>query len=147
MDYCHARTSTEVLNIFKDEAGSFKACMANDAKGILCLYETSFHLVENEPILKEARDFTRKHLEEYLLIIERENMVSGQNNSVDYISTLARHELELPRHWRMLRMEARWFIDVYEMSPHMNAIVLELAKRDFNVIQSIYLDDLKHASR
>ncbi|RVW26290.1 (-)-alpha-terpineol synthase [Vitis vinifera] len=54
--------------------------------------------------------------------------------------------MELPLHWRMLRLEARWFIDVYERSQGMNPILLELAKLDYNMVQATYQEDLKHAS-
>ncbi|GMN40957.1 hypothetical protein TIFTF001_010183 [Ficus carica] len=56
------------------------------------------------------------------------------------------HALELPLHWRLLRSEARWFIDVYEKRPHFNPAMLELAKLDFNVVQSTHQEDLKYAS-
>ncbi|EXC08938.1 hypothetical protein L484_003391 [Morus notabilis] len=56
------------------------------------------------------------------------------------------HALELPLHWRMRRLEARWFIDVYEKKPHMNSVILELAKLDFNMVQSMHQEDLKYAS-
>lgn len=108
---------------------------------MLSLYETTFHMLEGETILEEAREFSAKHLQEYYIISQKQN---GQN---DYLGTLVSHELELPLHWRMRRLEARWFIDMYEMSEDMNITLLELAKCDYNVVQSIYLEDLKHASR
>ncbi|GKU94223.1 hypothetical protein SLEP1_g7749 [Rubroshorea leprosula] len=46
----------------------------------------------------------------------------------------------------MPRMEARWFIEVYQRSPDMNPLLLDLAKLDFNMVQAIFQEDLKHAS-
>ncbi|CAL5435349.1 unnamed protein product [Camellia sinensis] len=60
---------------------------------------------------------------------------------------LVSHALELPLHWAMPRMEARWFIDAYERRLDMNAKLLEFAKLDFNMLQAIHQEDLKHASR
>ncbi|KAH7533008.1 hypothetical protein FEM48_Zijuj04G0084100 [Ziziphus jujuba var. spinosa] len=57
------------------------------------------------------------------------------------------HALELPLHWRMLRLETRWFIDVYEKRQDMNRSLLELAELDFNLVQSTHQEDLKYASR
>ena len=40
--------------------------MRDDTKGMLSLYEASFHLVKGESILEEARDFSTKHLQQYI---------------------------------------------------------------------------------
>ncbi|GMN70284.1 hypothetical protein TIFTF001_039340 [Ficus carica] len=55
--------------------------------------------------------------------------------------------LELPLPWQMLRLEIRWFIDVYERKKDMNSSLLELAKLDFNIVQSTHQEDLKYVSR
>ncbi|KAL5568185.1 hypothetical protein UlMin_024760 [Ulmus minor] len=128
----------EVFKGFKDEkAGTFKASMSDDAKGMLSLYEASFHLVKGESFLEEARDLSTKHLQQY---------ISNKEASEDEIVVLINHALEIPLHWRMLRLEARWFIDVYDKRKDMNPTLLELAKLDFNVVQSTHQEDLKHAS-
>ncbi|CAL5431415.1 unnamed protein product [Camellia sinensis] len=62
------------------------------------------------------------------------------------LGMLVSHALELPLHWAMPRMEARWFIDAYERRLDMNAKLLEFAKLDFNMLQAIHQEDLKHAS-
>lgn len=128
----------EVFNVFKDERGNFNASLGDDVMGLLSLYETSFHLIEGESVLEEAREFTRKHLQEYI-----KHKKASQD---DHIYVLVSHALELPLHWRMRRLEARWFIDVYEKRPHMNSVILELAKLDFNMVQSMHQEDLKYAS-
>ncbi|KAL5568188.1 hypothetical protein UlMin_024763 [Ulmus minor] len=129
----------EVFKGFKDEnIGSFKASMSDDINGMLSLYEASFHLVKGESFLEEARDFSTKHLQQY---------ISNKEASENEIVVLINHALEIPLHWRMLRLEARWFIDVYEKRKDMNPTLLELGKLDFNVVQSTHQEDLKHASR
>ncbi|GAV86003.1 Terpene_synth domain-containing protein, partial [Cephalotus follicularis] len=105
----------DVFNSFKDDNGSFKASLGDDVMGMLYLYEASYLAVELENTMEDARSFTRKHLEEYV----------KQNNDT-YLSTLVSHALELPLHWRMLRFEARWFIDMYERKNDMNPTLLEL---------------------
>ncbi|XP_034705074.1 (-)-alpha-terpineol synthase-like [Vitis riparia] len=126
----------DVFHIFINKMGTVKPWLNEDIKGILCLYEASYLSVEGENILEEARDFTRNFLEEYL---ER---TVDQND----LTAIINHAMELPLHWRMLRLEARWFIDVYERSQRMNPILLELAKLDYNMVQATYQEDLKHAS-
>ena len=126
----------DVFHIFINKMGTVNPWLNEDIKGILCLYEASYLSVKGENILEEARDFTRNFLEEYL---ER---TVDQND----LTAIINHAMELPLHWRMLRLEARWFIDVYERSQGMNPILLELAKLDYNMVQATYQEDLKHAS-
>ncbi|KAM3730598.1 hypothetical protein ACB098_12G099300 [Castanea mollissima] len=127
--------SQEVFNSFKDERGSFKACLCEDTKGMLSLYEASFFLIEGENILEEARDFSTKHLEEYV-----------KQNKEKNLAAIVNHSLELPLHWRMLRLEARWFIDIYRHNQDVNPILLEFAELDFNIVQAAHQADLKQAS-
>ncbi|KAM6567350.1 hypothetical protein CsatA_026478 [Cannabis sativa] len=143
--------SSEVFNAFKDEKKEFKESLSKDVKGMVCLYEASFYSFRGEPILDEARDFTTKHLKQYLMMTRQGKTISvDHDDNNDLMVKLVEHALELPVHWRMKRLEARWFIDMYaEMSHHhrMNSTFLQLAKLDFNVVQSTYQEDLKHAVR
>ncbi|CAL5435363.1 unnamed protein product [Camellia sinensis] len=121
----------------RDKFGNFKKSLCEDTKGLLSLYEASYLLLEDESILEEARDFTAKHLKAWL-----------KKESIDpNLGMLVSHALELPLHWAMPRMEARWFIDAYERRLDMNAKLLVFAKLDFNMLQAIQQEDLKHASR
>ncbi|KAF4359439.1 hypothetical protein F8388_001483 [Cannabis sativa] len=141
--------SSEIFNAFKDEKKEFKESLSKDVKGMVCLYEASFYSFRGEPILDEARDFTTKHLKQYLMMTRQGQNVDHDDDN-DLMVKLVEHALELPVHWRMKRLEARWFIDMYaEMSHHhhMNSTFLQLAKLDFNVVQSTYQEDLKHVVR
>ncbi|XP_040934269.1 terpene synthase 10 [Gossypium hirsutum] len=46
----------------------------------------------------------------------------------------------------MPRLEARWFIDVYEKNKGKNPIILEFAILDYNIVQSMHQDDLRYVS-
>nr|QWQ79597.1 TPS39 [Juglans sigillata] len=122
----------EIFNIFMNEKRKFKASLCDDPKGLLYLFEASFLSIEGETILDEARAFATKQLEEYV----------DQN-----LSTFVGHALELPLHWRMLRSEARWFIDTYRREVGMNPVLLELAELDFNMVQAVHQQDVKRESR
>ncbi|KAK4572325.1 hypothetical protein RGQ29_030668 [Quercus rubra] len=128
--------SQEVFNSFMDERGNFKACLCEDTKGMLSLYEASFLSIENENILEDAREFSTKHLKVYV-----------KKNKDKNLSALVSHSLKVPLHWRMLRLEARWFIDIYRRREDMNTILLELAELDFNMVQATHQEDLKELSR
>ncbi|PSR84547.1 (-)-alpha-terpineol synthase [Actinidia chinensis var. chinensis] len=132
------RIPEEVFNHFKDNTGNFKACLCEDIKGLVDLYEASYFSVEGESILEEAKDFATKNLKHTL---ENEKDIDQD------LAILVSHALEVPLHWRVPRLEARWFIDVYERRWDMNHTLLQLAKLDFNMVQATHQEDLKHTSR
>ncbi|KAI3953554.1 hypothetical protein MKW92_019373 [Papaver armeniacum] len=54
----------------------------------------------------------------------------------------------IPLHWAMKRLEARWYIDTYEMMEDgIEPLLLEFAKLDFNMVQADFQEDLKYISR
>ncbi|XP_044461395.1 terpene synthase 10-like [Mangifera indica] len=130
--------SAEVFNGFSDEKGSFHSCGSDDCKGILFLYEAAFLLKEEESkMFHSVKNFAASYLKEY---------IKDKVGEDEYISKLVKHALELPLHWRVPRMEARWFIDVYETRHDFNPILLELAKLHFNTLQVMHQEDLKYVS-
>ncbi|KAG7563536.1 Terpene synthase metal-binding domain [Arabidopsis suecica] len=56
------------------------------------------------------------------------------------------HALEMPYHWRMRRLETRWYIDAYKNKHDMNLVLIEFAKIDFNIVQAAHQEDLKYVS-
>ncbi|XP_065875355.1 terpene synthase 10-like [Euphorbia lathyris] len=129
--------SQEIFGDFQDEVGNFKTHLYEDYKGMLSLYEASFLSEEGEDMLEAAREFAYNNLRKLI----------QQNQVIEpYYSKLINHALELPLHWRMLRLESRWFIDMYEVKQGMDSRILELAKLDFNNVQATYQTDLQYAS-
>nr|B3TPQ7.1 RecName: Full=Alpha-terpineol synthase, chloroplastic; Short=Mg17; Flags: Precursor [Magnolia grandiflora]ACC66282.1 alpha-terpineol synthase [Magnolia grandiflora] len=123
-----------VFNRFMDDSSSFKASLCNDVKGMLSLYEASYLALEGETTLDEAKAFTYRHLR-------------GLKGNIDSnLKGLVEHALELPLHWRVLRLEARWYIDTYERMEDMNPLLLELAKLDFNIVQNVYQGQVRKMS-
>ncbi|XP_062076060.1 myrcene synthase, chloroplastic-like [Humulus lupulus] len=135
----------EIFNVFKDdETMKFKARVISndDIIGVLALYEASFYGGKGESILEEARVFSTECLKNYIMVMMEQNNLLLDDNMI----LLVNHALELPLYWRITRSEARWFIDVYERRQDMNSTLLEFAKLDYNMVQSIYQEDLKHLS-
>nr|AUG98169.1 gamma-terpinene synthase [Trachyspermum ammi] len=132
----------EIFKEFMDESGKFKASLSKDIKGIVSLYEASYLSIRNEKIMDEAQDFATKHMKEYLNDINS----TKDENLVKFV----RHALEFPQHWREPRQEARWFIDIYEnLAPAEDYVssLLYFAKLDYNMVQSIYQEDLRYLSK
>ncbi|KAF5204176.1 Myrcene synthase protein, partial [Thalictrum thalictroides] len=131
------KVSQDVFNGFKDEtAGNLRLELCEDVKGLLSLYEASYLGLKGENILHEAKDFTAKHLK---LILNE--------NKDPFLAEEVTHALELPLHWRMPRLEARYYILAYERDEKMNSVLLELAKLDFNMLQASYQYELQNLSR
>ncbi|KAI3927143.1 hypothetical protein MKX01_029911 [Papaver californicum] len=132
------QVSQDVFSEFQDARGDFKESLANDVKGMLSLYEAAYLLSEGESIQHEAiLTFTRRHLMNNYTIA----------NDDDNFAKQVTRSLEMPFHWRMQRSQERWFIDVYEYQRNMNPLLLELAKMNFNMVQSKHQIELKHMSR
>ena len=126
----------EVFSGFKDGKGGF---ICDDFKGILSLHEASYYSLEGESIMEEAWQFTSKHLKEMMII-------SNSKEEDVFVAEQAKRALELPLHWKVPMLEARWFIHVYEKREDKNHLLLELAKLEFNTLQAIYQEELKDIS-
>ncbi|KAK1311103.1 hypothetical protein QJS10_CPA08g00770 [Acorus calamus] len=109
----------------------------DEIKGMLSLYEASYLGFQGEKILDEARAFTTNYLKKYL----------KQGEIKPTLKEQVVHSLELPRHWRVIRFESYWYIDIYERQGDVNPALLELAKVDFNLVQSTHHTNIQNMSR
>ncbi|KAK1278624.1 hypothetical protein QJS04_geneDACA022999 [Acorus gramineus] len=120
-------------------SSDFMDSLCDDIKGMLSLYESTYLGFEGENTLDEARAFTAKFLEEYL---------EGDKDEINPIlKQQVVHSLELPRHWRVTRIESYWYMNIYERQGDVNPTLLELAKIDFNLVQSTHQTDIRKMSR
>ncbi|KAF7851470.1 hypothetical protein BT93_L3816 [Corymbia citriodora subsp. variegata] len=126
----------DVFQRFMNPTSTFNESHNKDVKGLLGLYEASFHGLEGEAILDEAWNFAYKHLKNLNLNKVPTNLASNVS-----------HALDLPIHWRPNRLEARWFMDMYEKQQDMIPSLLKLAKLDFNLVQSIHRKELSSLAR
>ncbi|XP_020237821.2 isoprene synthase, chloroplastic [Cajanus cajan] len=129
--------SQDVFKSFQDEEGKFKADVSEDVQGLLSLYEASYLAFEEESLWEEANAFSRTHL----MNLMKEGIEGELGQQV-------RHVLEgLPYHQSLHRLEARWYIDTWDKKESHNHDLLELAKLDFNTIQSLNQKELQEMSR
>ncbi|KAJ6801193.1 (-)-germacrene D synthase-like [Iris pallida] len=126
--------SPGVFSKFKDSEGKFKQELSYDVEGLLQLYQASMLGTNDEPILEEAMDFARGHMERMLEVGEEPHTAQ------------IRRALETPFHRGMRRLEARLYIPVYAKSKACNRILSELAKLDFNHLQSIHQAEIQSVS-
>ncbi|MCL7050138.1 hypothetical protein MKW94_018698 [Papaver nudicaule] len=125
--------SQDVFDEFRDTKGGFTESITGDVKGMLSLFEAAHLLSKGENILSEAILFTRRHL---------------LNSNVDInLAKQIRRSLETPLHWRVLRSDARFFIEASESQKDVNPLLLGLAKLNFNIVQAQHEGELRHISR
>ncbi|OMO93674.1 hypothetical protein CCACVL1_06398 [Corchorus capsularis] len=55
--------------------------------------------------------------------------------------------LKMPLHWRLIWTEARNFIDIYQRDDKMNSVLLEFAKLNYNILQSVYIKELQELAK
>ena len=121
---------------FMDEKpGLFKKSTHVNIKEMLELLEVSHLALEGENILDEARDFSTATLKETI-----------SNLDSDLAEQVA-HALELPSQRRVQWFDVKWHIKACEKDRHMNAIILELAKIHFNIVQATLQKELRESSR
>ena len=104
-------------------------------KGMLSLYEASFFIIEGEEELYKAGKFAMEYLRNVETCLLSPQLVQD-----------IEHANEMPLHWRMSRLHTRWFIKSYERQENVNPILLDLAKLDFNIVQSIHKVELQEMS-
>ncbi|XVF82867.1 hypothetical protein PTKIN_Ptkin16aG0085200 [Pterospermum kingtungense] len=123
--------TADVFEKFKGVDGKFMDSFSGDIEGLLSLEEASFLGIQGEQILEEAKGFTGESLKDSLGKLDK---VKAQQ---------VRQSLEVPLHWRMERIEARNFIDSYQNDDTKSSVLLDLAKLDYNLTQSVYQQELK----
>ncbi|RWR72168.1 terpene synthase 1 [Cinnamomum micranthum f. kanehirae] len=127
--------SSDVLNKFKDKEGNFKKGLSSDVEGLLSLYEAAFYGTHGEDILDEAISFTKAHLSS--LVTHLDGPLGAQVG----------HALELPMRKCVARLDARFYISLFQQHKQPNDVLLELAKSDFNLVQSMHRMELRELTR
>ncbi|KAH0467958.1 hypothetical protein IEQ34_002991 [Dendrobium chrysotoxum] len=125
-----------LVKSYKDENGCFKPFVFHNIKGILSLYEASFLAMDGEDAIDDAKEFALKHLNDFMRSNLSANPLLAQHLAI---------ALELPLHHRILKVQARMFIEHSHHIKEINvdSIVLELGQLDFNMTQNIYKRELK----
>nr|QWQ79614.1 TPS56 [Juglans sigillata] len=127
---------TDVFERFRNRDGKLiHDGLSRDMEGLLALYEASHLGMHGENILDEFKDFSTKSL---ISLMEK----LDSNSAVQ-----VKESLEIPLHWRMSRVEARNFIDVYQKDTTKSLTLLQLAMLDYNLVQSVYQQELKELAR
>ncbi|GLJ33854.1 hypothetical protein SUGI_0680450 [Cryptomeria japonica] len=150
--------SSEVLTIFGNEKGeffSFADKTHREVEGMLSLYKCSQIAFPGETIMKEAKTFT----ESYLRNLRETNHSNALARDVTGCFAVD-YELKYGFHRSLPRLQARSYIEGFWLAdnillaktlyklPYMNSCkYLELAKLDFNTVQSIHQKELQQVHK
>lgn len=127
----------DVFDNFKDKEGKFSEKLGQDIRGLMGLYEASQVIVEGEDVLEEAGNFSGRIL----------NLLMNTFDSDHHEAKIVRHTLRHPYHKSLARSTAKEFMR--NNSVGLNAcgnVLQELAKMDFNMVQSIHQKELLEIS-
>ncbi|KAF8043555.1 hypothetical protein BT93_A1773 [Corymbia citriodora subsp. variegata] len=128
--------SSEVFNKFKDGEGNFKESLITDARGLLNLYEACHLRCHGDAILEEALPYAITHLE----------LIDESKVSTSLVKRV-QHALKQPLHKGLPRLEARYYIPLYQEEPSHDKVLLALAKLDFNLLQEQHQKELGKITR
>ncbi|OIW09229.1 hypothetical protein TanjilG_11367 [Lupinus angustifolius] len=128
-------TSSDIFKKFCDKSGYFKESLSKDIWGMLSLYEASYLGAEGEELLHKAMDFSKVHLH---------NSISQLGPQV---SMHIARSLILPRHLKMAKLEAKNYIHEYSHASNQIPALLELAKLDYDMAQSLHQRELAEICR
>lgn len=108
----------------------------NDIEALLSLYGASFLTFEGEKLSDEPRVFSTKQLNQLKKTCMDEKL-KGQ----------VEHALEVPLHWRVPRLETRWYIDQCQGNQNVNPVLTKFAKLEYNKLQLVHQGELSRLSR
>lgn len=123
----------DVFARFRDEQGNITS---DDVNTLMTLYDAAHLRTHGEGILDGIIAFNRSRLQAVLRSSSLEPDVAEE----------VRVTLETTRFRRAERVEARRFISVYEKKNTRHDAILEFAKLDYNLVQSVYCKELKELS-
>ncbi|KAF8019317.1 hypothetical protein BT93_G0101 [Corymbia citriodora subsp. variegata] len=128
--------SSEIFNKFKDGEGNLKESLVTDVRGLLNLYEACHLRCHGDAILEEALPFAITHLES----------IDESKVSTSLVKRV-QHALKQPLHKGLPRLEARYYIPLYQEEPSHDKVLLALAKLDFNLLQEQHQKELGKITR
>lgn len=123
--------SPDEFNKFKGGDGNFSNGITNDPRGLLSLYNAAHLLTHGEVALEEAILFARHHLE------------SMRSSLKSPLTKQVARALQIPLPRTLKRIETLRYISEYTEDNTHNPAILELAKMDFLILQSLHLKELK----
>ncbi|KAG2689679.1 hypothetical protein I3760_09G149700 [Carya illinoinensis] len=126
----------DVFNKFKDEEGKFNKELSEDIEGLMALYEASQLNIEGEDVLDEAGKVCEQLL----------NAWEKDRDNINHTRVVG-NTLGHPYHRSLASFMAKEFFDNSQGSSGWLNDLLQLAKMDFNMTQSIHQKEIAQISK
>ncbi|XP_047314452.1 probable terpene synthase 2 [Impatiens glandulifera] len=136
--YNVSAVTVDVFKKFLDINGEFKTSIKNDIKGMLSLHEATQLKLPGEDILEKALNFTTK-IFETMLLHDHHDIIDHRN---PYLYQQITNALNQSLHKGMIRIEAKKYFPIYENHNTHDNKLLEFAKLDYNILQTMYQREL-----
>lgn len=127
--------SPDIFYKYKDEKGEFNKNLTSDVQGMLSLYEATFLSIHGEDILDDAKAFTTKHFRSLAI-----------NDLIPPLALQVQRALDISLRNGVERVHARHYISIYEDDEYRIETLLDFAKLDFNIVQSLHKIELLELS-
>nr|CAB3502916.1 unnamed protein product [Digitaria exilis] len=128
-------SAADVFNKFRDgnNGGRFSTDLCGTkTRDLLSLYNAAHMAIPGEEALDDAIAFARRHLE---AAVNKGELRSPMKEQVS-------RALDIPLPRFIARVETAYYIAEYEQEETHDAVLLELAKLDFNLVRALHLREL-----
>ncbi|KAJ0082419.1 hypothetical protein Patl1_10961 [Pistacia atlantica] len=126
---------TDIFNKFMNKDGKFKQIVREDINSLMGLYEASQLCIGGEDVLDEARQFSSKLLNQSMSYLD------------PYQAKIVRNTLLYPYHRSSARfMAKKFFLSNFQGENEWIHVFQELAKMDFNLVQSLHRREIVQIS-
>ncbi|KAJ0019012.1 hypothetical protein Pint_10821 [Pistacia integerrima] len=127
---------TDMFNKFINKDGKFKQRVREDINSLMGLYEASQLCIGGEDVLDEARQFSSKLLNQSMSHLD------------PYQAKIVRNTLLYPYHRSSARFMAKnFFLSNFQGENEWIHVFQELAKMDFNLVQSLHQREIVQISK
>ncbi|KAJ0019011.1 hypothetical protein Pint_10822 [Pistacia integerrima] len=126
----------DIFNNFRNKDGKFNKKASEDINGLMGLYEASHLSIDGEDVLDEAGDFSVKLLTERV------------KNLDHYQARIVENTLAHPFHKSLARLMAKnLFVSKFPSKNKWTHVFEDLAKIDFNLVQSLHQKEMVKTSQ
>lgn len=124
--------NADVFSGFMNEKGELEEKLHQNVDALMSLYEAAFLAKPDEKLLESIEEFARASLS---------NLIIG-GHLPEPILMKVQYALAAPSYRRMKRLDAKFYISLYEKEDACHDDILELAKLDFHALLLMHREEV-----